>query len=43
MKKLLLGVLIAVVVLCGNNADAVVIQPEDVMLIPAGIVGSGIS
>ena len=41
MKKLVVGVFIAVILLCGSNAQAVLIQTADIVAIPSGATGSG--
>ena len=41
MKKLVVGVFIAVILLCGSNAQAVLIQTADIVAIPSGVTGSG--
>jgi hypothetical protein len=41
MKKLVFGVFIAVILLCGSNAQAVLIQTADIVAIPSGVTGSG--
>jgi hypothetical protein len=41
MMKLLVGLFIAVILLCGRNAQAVLIQTADIVAIPSGVTGSG--